>query len=64
MTLVLLESNKPGGGHLQAKMQENSSLQCSDLHVHVAAEGPSLWQQHPAAVQAEQPCLLQSWARQ
>lgn len=46
MTLVLLESNKLSGGHLQAKMQEISSLQCSDLHIHLAAEGPSPW---PAA---------------
>lgn len=50
--------------HLQAKMQEVNSLQCSDLHVHLAAEGPSLWPEAPGAAQAEQPCLLQIWARQ
>lgn len=61
MTLVLLESDKPGGGGIYNKMQEISSLQCNDLHV---LRDLPRGQQHPGAVQAEQPCLLQSWSRQ
>lgn len=46
---------------------EITILQCSDLHLHLAAVGPSPRKgdlpQPSGAVQTEQLCLLQSWAR-
>lgn len=48
MTLLLFKTNKPGRGeYLQAKMQELGSFPCSDLHVQLAAEGPSQWAAAP-----------------
>lgn len=65
MTLLLFETNKPGGTSVYKPKCKNSAassalISTSNLQLRDLPSG----QQHPGAVRAEQPCLPQSWARQ